>query len=134
MKRLWIAMAMLASVPAPAPADAQTAPAETPMTLGQFLTHWDEAQKAGVMAKMSPDTRAAMRAIQRGAMRYRVMVETDKEMGRPPRSCPPPIGTAKLSSQDIIPKLKALPKADHAKPFEDVLIPILYDLYPCPPG
>lgn len=128
MKRLWIAMAMLA----PVSVSAQTAPAEEPMTLGQFLAQWDEAQKAGVMARMSPDTHAAMRAIQRGTMRYRVLVETDKELGRPPRSCPPPLGTGKLNTNDIIPKLKALPAADHAKPFEEALIPILHSLYPCP--
>lgn len=112
----------------------QAAPAEVPLTLGQFLAHWDAANKAGVMVRMSPDARAAMRAMQRGTMRYRVMVETDKAVGRPPRSCPPPPGTAKLSTDDVVPQLKALPAADHAKPFEEALMPILERLYPCPAG
>lgn len=105
---------------------------EQPMTVGQFLAHWEEAQKAGPMARMSPDTRAATRAIGRGAARYRQMIDTDNAAGRPPRSCPPPRGTAKLSSNDVVPKLKALPVSDHAKPFEEALIPVLDSLYPCP--
>lgn len=108
-----------------------TAP-EQPMTVGQFLAHWEEAQKAGPMARMSPDTRAATRAIGRVAGRYRQMIDADNAAGRPPRSCPPPRGTARITSDDVVPKLKALPVSDHAKPFEEALIPVLDSLYPCP--
>lgn len=112
---------------------AQAEPAaDAPMTLGQFLTHWEEAQKTGLMIRMSPDARAATRAMQRGTTRYRQMLDADKAAGRPPRSCLPPPGQAELSSDDLIPKLKALPASDHAKPLDEALIPVLDSLYPCP--
>lgn len=110
----------------------QGAPAEPPLTLGQFLALWDTGRQAGVMARMSPEARTAARALRDGARRYRARVEADKAAGRPPQSCPPPRGSAQLRSDDVIPKLEALPASDHAKPFETVLIPLLDSLYPCP--
>lgn len=124
MKRFWIIAGMLALAPSGAQAmavaermakGATQAAAEESMTLGQFLMHWDEVQKAGVMARLSPDAGAVTRAVMRGTARYRQMIEADHAAGRPPRSCPLP-DTGKLESTDLSPRLKALPVNDHAKP------------------
>jgi hypothetical protein len=140
VKRFWIIAGMLALAPSGAQAmavaerlakNATQAAAEESMTLGQFLMHWDEVQKAGVMARLSPDAGAVTRAVMRGAARYRQMVEADRAAGRSPRSCPPPPDTGKFDSTDVIPRLKALPVNDRAKPFDEALIPILHSLRPC---
>jgi hypothetical protein len=80
------------------------------MSVAEFLGKADEMKSRGMMAMFSSDVGLLKAEIASAATAYRADLAT----GKPPRSCPPPKGTAKLDSDALIANFRTVPAAQRA--------------------
>ena len=81
------------------------------MTVAEFLGKADALQARGVMAMFSSDIALLKTEIISASTAYRA----DVDAGRPPRSCPPPKGTVKTSSDELLTAFRTVPAAERTK-------------------
>jgi hypothetical protein len=76
------------------------------MPVSTFLAKADALAAKGMMAMFSSDVTALKSEIQMASAAYRT-----NPASRAPRSCPPPQGQAKISSDEIIAAFRTMPPA-----------------------
>jgi hypothetical protein len=81
--------------------------AASAMTVADFLSKADALKAKGMMAMLSSDVGLLKAEIQTAAAAYR----SDVAAGKPPTSCPPPKGSAKMSSDELIANFRTIPAA-----------------------
>jgi hypothetical protein len=81
------------------------------MSVAEFLGKAEALQSRGMMAMFSPDIGLLKAEIKSASIAYRA----DVAAGRPPRSCPPPPGTVKTSSDELLAAFRTLPAAERTK-------------------
>jgi hypothetical protein len=81
------------------------------MTVAEFLGKADALQARGFTAMFSSDIGLLKAEIKSASTAYRA----DVDAGRPPRSCPPPKGTVKTSSDELLAAFRTVPVADRTK-------------------
>jgi hypothetical protein len=81
------------------------------MTVAEFLGKADALQARGFAAMFSSDIGLLKAEIKSASTAYRA----DVNAGRPPRSCPPPIGTVKTSSDELLAAFRTVPVAERAR-------------------
>lgn len=106
MRTLMITMAALAMI---VPTLAQA------MSVAEFLTKTDALKAKGVLALGSSDIGLLRDDIAKASDAYRAGLAAEVAAGRKPSSCPPPKGTAKVTSDDIIAAFRAIPAAKRAR-------------------
>lgn len=86
-------------------------PAHAEMSVQTFLTKADGLKAKGMMAMMSSDIGLLKKEIQTAGIAYRARIDGDKVAKRPAHSCPPPKGTAKMGSEELIGHFRTIPVA-----------------------
>ncbi|OYW23500.1 MULTISPECIES: hypothetical protein [unclassified Sphingomonas] len=79
------------------------------MSVAEFLAKTDALKAQGVLAMASPDIGLLRSDIAKASDAYRAGLAAEVAAGRKPSSCPPPKGTAKVTSDDIIAAFRAIP-------------------------
>jgi len=122
MRRTTVMMA-LAVVLVPAAAQA--------MTVKEFLAKADALKAQGVLALASPDVGLLRQEVMQASDAYRAGLAAQIAAGRKPSSCPPPKGTAKVTSDDIIKEFKSLPPGRQKASVKDAFAAFMTKRYPC---
>jgi hypothetical protein len=81
------------------------------MTVAEFLGKADALQARGFTAMFSSDIGLLKAEIKSASTAYRA----DVDAGRPPRSCPPAIGTVKTSSDELLAAFRTVPPAERTR-------------------
>jgi hypothetical protein len=81
------------------------------MTVAEFLGKADALEARGMMAMFSSDIGLLKAEIKSASVAYRA----DVAAGKPPRSCPPPIGTVKTSSDELLAAFRTVPTTERTK-------------------
>ena len=81
------------------------------MTVAEFLGKAEALQARGFTAMFSSDIGLLKAEIKSASTAYRA----DVDAGRPPRSCPPPKGTVKTSSDELLAAFRTLPVAERTR-------------------
>lgn len=79
------------------------------MSVAEFLGKADALQAKGMMAMFSSDIGALKAEIMSAGTAYRA-----DPASKPPRSCPPPKGTVKTSSDELLASFRTIPAAQRA--------------------
>lgn len=106
MRKMIIGLAAISAI-MPAAAHA--------MSVAEFLAKTDALKAKGVLALGSPDIGLLRDDIATASDAYRAGLAREVAAGRKPSSCPPPKGTAKVTSDDIIAAFRAIPAGQRAK-------------------
>lgn len=85
------------------------------MSVAEFLAKTDALKAKGVLAIGSPDIGLLRDDIAAASDAYRAGLAKEAAAGRRPSSCPPPKGTAKVTSDDIIAAFRAIPAPQRAR-------------------
>lgn len=85
------------------------------MSVAEFLAKTDALKAQGLLAMASPDIGLLRDDIAVASDAYRAGLAKQVAAGRKPSSCPPPKGTAKISSDDIIAAFRAIPAGRRAQ-------------------
>lgn len=101
------------------------------MTVETFLAKAKALQSGGLFSATSPDLALVRSEIRDAAIAYRTRVEADRVAGRPPRSCPPPTGKAKIDAKKLVVAFDSLPPAERSQPVTSAFIATMERLYPC---
>ena len=101
------------------------------MTVDTFLAKTKALQSRGLFAAGSPDLALVRTEIRDAAAAYRARVEADRVAGRPPRSCPPPTGKAKIDAKGLIAAFDAIPPAERSRTVASAFAATMERLYPC---
>jgi len=119
--RVWIGLSGLVLVPAGAAA----------MSVAQFLAKTEALKAKGVFALASSDLAALRQEVVQASDRYRQGLKADADAGRPPRSCPPPKGQARVTSDDIIAAFRKIPPAERGQSVDAAFADFMTKRYPC---
>lgn len=101
------------------------------MTVSEFLAKADALKAQGVLALASPDVGLLRQEIMKASDAYRAGLAAQVAAGKKPSSCPPPKGTAKVTSDDIIKEFKSLPPARQKASVKDAFAAFMTKRYPC---
>jgi hypothetical protein len=77
------------------------------MSVADFLGKADALKAKGMMAMFSGDISLLKAEVQSAATAYRA----DVVAGRPPKSCPPPKGSVKMDSDELMANFRTIPAA-----------------------
>lgn len=77
------------------------------MSVADFLGKADALKAKGMRAMFSSDIGLLKAEVQNAATAYRA----DVAAGKPPKSCPPPKGSAKMSSDELMANFRTIPAA-----------------------
>jgi hypothetical protein len=80
------------------------------MSVADFLGKADALKAKGMMAMFSSDVSVLKAEVQSAATAYRA----DLAAGKPPRSCPPPKGSAKMDSDELMANFRTIPAPQRA--------------------
>jgi hypothetical protein len=122
MTRRLLVAAMLIALPTLAKA--------APMSVAEFVSRADGLQKMGAAALLSRDLGVLKDEIVRSAGALRQDQAAAERAGRKPRTCLP--AKAKITSQEIIAHMKAIPPERRGQSVEDALRVLVSGKYPCP--
>ncbi|WP_353204189.1 hypothetical protein [Sphingomonas sp.] len=101
------------------------------MTVEAFLAKADALKAKGLFAVGSSDITLLRQEIMTASDAYRARLAADAAAGRKPTSCPPPKGTAKIGSNDILAEFKALPPAKRNISVQTAFSAMMERRYPC---
>lgn len=101
------------------------------MTVSEFLAKADALKAKGVLALASSDIGLLQKEIASASDAYRAGLAAQVAAGKKPSSCPPPKGTAKITSDDIIANFKSLPPARQKANVKDAFAAFMTKRYPC---
>lgn len=121
--RRSIMAAMVAMALAPTAAQA--------MSVDEFLTKAHALQAKGMAAMASPDVPLIRAEIKDAATAYRAEIEASRTAGKPPRSCPPPKGQAKIDSQTLVSSFETIPRAKRGMSVKTAFYTFMDKRYPC---
>ncbi len=102
------------------------------MSVAEFLAKTDALKAKGPLALASPDLALLRDEVAVASDAYRAGLAKEVAAGRKPSSCPPPKGTAKVTSDDIIAAFRAIPAGQRAKTSTKVAFAaFMTKRYPC---
>ncbi len=102
------------------------------MSVSDFLTKADALKARGFLAVGSPDIALLKAEIDTASKQYRDSLAAEIASGRKPSSCPPPKGTAKITSNDLIASFRAIPPAQRRTSVAAAFAAMMKKRYPCP--
>ncbi len=101
------------------------------MTVEAFLAEAKALPAKGARATRAPNFSTIRAEIKAAAQSYRDQVEADRVAGRPPRSCPPPLGKARIDARALVADLEAIPLARRSQDVATAFAAIMQRRYPC---
>lgn len=123
MRKMMIALAAVAVL---LPAAAQA------MTVAEFLAKASALQAQGVLAVGSSDIALLRGEVQSAGTAYRADLAAQVAAGKKPSSCPPPVGSANVTSQDIIANFNTIPAPQRTRTsVRTAFAAFMTQRYPC---
>lgn len=119
--RKLLTIAALVTLPATAQA----------MSVAEFLGKVNALKAKGIFAMGSPDIKLLTDEMKGVAAAYRADIDGARSAGRTPHSCPPPKGTAKLSSKDVLAEFEAIPAAQRGMSTKAAFYALMKKRFPC---
>lgn len=104
------------------------------MTVSEFLAKADALKAKGLLAIGSSDIALLRQEIATASDAYRAGLAAQVAAGKKPSSCPPPKGTAKIGSDDIINEFRSLPVAKRKASVNAAFAAFMTKRYPCKAG
>lgn len=101
------------------------------MTVSEFLAKADALKAKGLLAIGSSDIALLRQEIATASDAYRAGLAKEVAAGKKPSSCPPPKGTAKIGSDDIINEFRSLPAAKRKRTVNAAFAAFMTKRYPC---
>ncbi|OYY92127.1 MAG: hypothetical protein B7Y45_00605 [Sphingomonas sp. 28-66-16] len=102
------------------------------MTVAEFLGKVDALKAKGFLAVGSPDIAALRTEVTGASNAYRAGLEAQIAAGRKPSSCPPPKGTAKVTSDELIAEFRTIPEVARPKTSVNAaFVAFMTRRYPC---
>lgn len=95
-----------------ATAQAHAAPGD--MSVATFLEKADRLESRGPLALLSSDFGVVKREIEASADAYKTRIDSDKDAGRAPHSCPPEAGGS-LNSDELLAHFRSYPVAARSR-------------------
>ena len=115
---------VVAAVLMPLPAEA--------MSVADFLAKAAVLKSKGMGAMFAPELKQLRTELEGVSTAYRADLAAQTAAGRPPHSCPPPKGKAKLTSDDFLREFQAVPPAQRATTsVKQVFYSLMKRKYPC---
>lgn len=102
------------------------------MAVSDFLAKADALKARGFLAIGSPDIALLKGEIDMASKQYRDGLAAEIAAGRKPSSCPPPKGTAKITSDDLIASFRAIPVPQRRASVAAAFAAMMKRRYPCP--
>lgn len=102
------------------------------MSVSDFLAKADALKARGFLAIGSPDIALLKGEVAAASKQYRDGLAAEIAAGRKPSSCPPPKGTAKISSDDLLASFRAIPPAQRRASVAAAFAAMMKKRYPCP--
>lgn len=84
------------------------------MTVADFLAKAEALKAKGMGAMFSSDLKVVTNEFKAAGTAYRADVDKARTAGRTDLGCPPPKGSVKMSSNDIMAEMSAIPAAQRA--------------------
>ena len=107
-------------------------PAYADMSVSTFLGKADALKSKGMFAMMSSDVGLLQTEMKAAFAAYRADVDAAVAAKRPPPGCPPPKGSAKISSDEVIADFRTVPAAQQAKiSVKTAVYAMMKKRYPC---
>lgn len=107
-------------------------PAYADMSVSTFMGKADALKAKGVLAMMSSDVSLLQTEMKAAFAAYRSDVDAAVAAKRPPPSCPPPKGSAKISSDEVVADFRTIPAAQQAKiSVKTAVYAMMKKRYPC---
>lgn len=122
MRKLTFGLALVAAL---MPIAAQA------MTVSEFLAKADALKAKGLLAIGSSDVALLRQEVMSASDAYRAGLAAQIAAGKKPSSCPPPKGTAKITSDEIVANFKSLPPAQQKANVKDAFAAFMTKRYPC---
>ncbi len=120
MRRLAMFVALLLM-----PASAQA------MSVAEFLAKASALKAKGFLAIGSPDIKLLRSEVESAANAYRADIQAARAAGRPPHSCPPPKGKAKIGSKEVMADFEAIPVAQRGMSVKSAFYAMMKRRFPC---
>jgi len=79
------------------------------MSVATFLKKADALKAQGILAIGSPDIELLKNEVQGASQLYRSDIRKSRKAGKPPHSCPPAKGKAKIDANDLIAHFRSYP-------------------------
>lgn len=121
MRRLFLAAGGLMLVAVPAQA----------MSVAEFLAKVNALKAKGAMAMFSPDIGLLKQEIEGASVAYRSDLAAAAAAGKRPGSCPPPKGTVKMGSNELIAEFEKIPPAQRSVSVKDAFAAMMARRFPC---
>lgn len=121
MRHGWILGAALCVVAIPAQAS----------TVRDFLGRADALEAQGPLALLSPDYKLLKGEAKAASNAYRAQLDAQRRAGRKPASCPPPPSETKITPEELLDGLRAIPPRQRGMSLEDGIGRIMRQRYPC---
>ena len=121
MKQMVAALALGMVLAAPAQA----------MTVTDFLAKAEVLKKKGLVAMGAPELKQLRTEMEGVTTTYRADLERARAAGRPPHSCPPPKGKARLGPRELMADFQAIPPAQRGMSVKDAFYAMMRKRYPC---
>jgi hypothetical protein len=102
------------------------------MTVDEFLAKAAALKAKGMAAALSPDLGLLRTEIKAAGDSYRAEIDSAAASGKPPRSCPPPKGQAKVDSNTLIASFQTIPPAKRSMSVKTAFYSFMDKRYPCP--
>lgn len=119
-----VACALLLSIPGHA------APGD--MSVAEFLTRTEALQERGALAMFSSDLGVLRGEVEASSTAYRARLAADRQAGRPADSCPPPAGSARINSDDLLRHMRTYPSARRSTlTVREAIADMMRRKYPC---
>jgi hypothetical protein len=120
-----VAAALLAAAPLSA------APAQT-STVAEFLARATPVEKKGLAGMFSAEGRRLRQEVGKAAEATRAEQENARRAGRPPATCLPPKGKAKINGKELLAYFRAIPLTQRGQSLQAAFAGFASKKYPCP--
>ncbi|MFA5988890.1 MAG: hypothetical protein WC803_04705 [Sphingomonas sp.] len=101
------------------------------MTVADFLTKVQALKTKGIFAVGSADIGLLKKEVAAASDSYRAGLAAEMAAGRKASSCPPPKGTAKIGSSELIASFTAIPPAKRGISVKTAFAEMMRKRYPC---
>lgn len=102
------------------------------MSVADFLSKAAILKAKGMGALFEPELGQVKTEIESVSTAYRADLAAQRAAGKPPHSCPPPKGKARLTSDDFLKEFQAVPPAQRATTsVRQVFYGMMKKRYPC---
>ena len=102
------------------------------ITVAEFLARATPVEKKGIAGMFSAEGRRLRQEIGKAAQATRAEQDNARRAGRPPATCLPPKGKAKINGRELLAFVRAIPPAQRGQSLQAAFAGFAGRKYPCP--